>query len=64
MDEKTLYLPQPEGSIADSLVAEMVLEKALLKFRKEKIQQQIDQALSEKNKEEFMRLTEKLKTIS
>jgi uncharacterized protein YpiB (UPF0302 family) len=64
MDEKTLYLPQPEGSIADSLVAEMVLEKALLKFRKEKIQQQIDQALSEKNKEEFMRLTEKLKAIS
>jgi uncharacterized protein YpiB (UPF0302 family) len=64
MDEKTLYLPQPEGSIADSLVAEMVLEKALLKFRKEKIQLQIDQALLERNKEEFVRLTEELKKIS
>ncbi|WP_053362845.1 IDEAL domain-containing protein [Bacillus sp. FJAT-27251] len=64
MDDKTLYLPQPEGSIADSLVAEMVLERALLKFRKEKIQLQIDQALIKKNKEEFLRLTEELKKIS
>nr|WP_256218377.1 IDEAL domain-containing protein [Bacillus sp. MUM 116] len=42
----------------------MVLDKALLDFQKEKIQQKIDQSLRDKNKIEFLRLTEELKKIS
>lgn len=63
MEKKLLNSPQPELSI-DSLFAEMVLEKALLDFRKEKIQQKIDQSLKTKNKNEFLRLTTELKKLS
>ncbi|MBU7594596.1 MULTISPECIES: IDEAL domain-containing protein [Metabacillus] len=55
---------QPDVTIIDSISAEIVLEKALLDFRKKKIQQKIDQSLKDKNKSEFLRLTEKLKNIS
>ncbi|MGQ4666880.1 IDEAL domain-containing protein [Metabacillus halosaccharovorans] len=55
---------QPDVTIIDSISAEIVLEKALLDFRKKKIQQKIDQSLQDKNKSEFLRLTEKLKNIS
>lgn len=52
---------QPELKVIDSLVAEMVIDNAIQHFRKEKIQQKIDQSLRDKNKKEFLRLTEKLK---
>ncbi|MCM3443037.1 IDEAL domain-containing protein [Metabacillus halosaccharovorans] len=55
---------QSDVTIIDSISAEIVLEKALLDFRKKKIQQKIDQSLQDKNKSEFLRLTEKLKNIS
>ena len=55
---------QPDVTIIDSISAEIVLEKALLDFRKKKIQQKIDQSLKDKNKSKFLRLTEKLKNIS
>ncbi|MGM0876922.1 MAG: IDEAL domain-containing protein [Bacillota bacterium] len=42
----------------------MVLDKALLDFRKEKIQRKIDQSLRDRNKREFLRLTEELKYVS
>ena len=42
----------------------MFLDKALLNFRKEQIRKEIDRSLEERNKEEFLRLTEKLKNIS
>jgi len=48
----------------DSLMAERILEKALLDFRKGQLQKEIDQSLQERNREAFLRLTEKLKNIS
>lgn len=56
--------PQPEVNVIDSEFAEMVLNKALRNFRKEQIRKEIDQALQDRNKEEFLRLTEELKNIS
>ena len=56
--------PQPEINVTDSQWAEMVLNKALHDFRKEQIQKEIDQSLQNRNKEEFLRLTEQLKDIS
>ncbi|MFY0761639.1 IDEAL domain-containing protein [Metabacillus dongyingensis] len=66
MEKKYLLNPphKPDVKILDSLFAEMVLDKALLNFRKEQIQKEIDHSLQNKNKEEFMRLTEELKNIS
>ncbi|MFJ7512816.1 IDEAL domain-containing protein [Peribacillus simplex] len=55
---------QPEINVKDSEFAEMVINKALLNFRKEQIRKEIDQSLQDKNKEEFLRLTEELKNIS
>ncbi|MGM0878077.1 MAG: IDEAL domain-containing protein [Bacillota bacterium] len=64
MEKNLLNSPQPEEvNGIDSLFAEMVLDKALLDFRKEKIQQKIDQSLRDRNKREFLRLTEKLKNV-
>ncbi|MCZ0873827.1 IDEAL domain-containing protein [Peribacillus sp. AS_2] len=56
--------PQAEINVKDSEFAEMVLNKALLNFRKEQIRKEIDQSLQDYNKEEFLRLTEELKNIS
>ncbi|MBK5458837.1 IDEAL domain-containing protein [Peribacillus sp. TH27] len=56
--------PQPEINVMDSEFAEMVLNKALLNFRKEQIRKEIDQSLQDQNKEEFLRLTDELKNIS
>ena len=44
--------------------AEMVLNQALLDFRKEQLRKEIDRSLQDRNKEEFLRLTEELKKIS
>ncbi|MFC0271816.1 IDEAL domain-containing protein [Metabacillus herbersteinensis] len=63
--EKNLFnSPQPEVNIMDSLFAEMVFDKALLDFRKKKIQKKIDQSLLDRNKREFLRLIKELKNIS
>ncbi|MGF6947710.1 uncharacterized protein YpiB (UPF0302 family) [Neobacillus sp. B4I6] len=64
MEKNLLNSPQPEVNVMDSLFAEMVLDKALRDFRKEKIQKKIDQSLRDKNKAEFLRLTEELKKVS
>ncbi|WP_408008388.1 IDEAL domain-containing protein [Pseudalkalibacillus sp. A8] len=56
--------PQSEVNVMDSEFAEMVLNKALRNFRKEQIRKEIDQSLQDRNKEEFLRLTEELKNIS
>ncbi|HWO95700.1 MAG TPA: IDEAL domain-containing protein [Bacillus sp. (in: firmicutes)] len=56
--------PQSEVNVMDSEWAEMVLNKALLDFRKEQIRKEIDQSLQNRNKEEFLRLTEQLKNIA
>ncbi|MCT2346936.1 IDEAL domain-containing protein [Niallia taxi] len=65
MEKYLLNAPQQsEGNVVDSLLAEMVLEKALYNFRKEKIEKQIDETLIAGDKEEFFRLTEELKKLS
>lgn len=65
MEKYLLNAPQQsEGNVVDSLLAEMVLEKALYNFRKEKIEKQIDETLIAGDKEEFLRLTEELKKLS
>ncbi|MED4452216.1 IDEAL domain-containing protein [Metabacillus fastidiosus] len=64
---KKYLLNAPENNVEnviDSLLAEMVLDKALRDFRKKKIQMEIDQSLEKRNKEEFFRLTSELKEIS
>lgn len=64
MEKNLLNSPQLEVIVMDSLFAEMVLDKALRDFRKEKIQMKIDLSLRDKNKAEFLRLTEELKKVS
>lgn len=64
MEKKLLNAPQQEVSVMDSLVAEMVLDKAILDFQKRQIQKEIDQSLQDGNKEAFLELSEKLKRIS
>ncbi|MBT2733998.1 IDEAL domain-containing protein [Bacillus sp. ISL-7] len=64
MEKNLLNSSQPEVNVMDSLIAEMVLDKSLRDFRKEKIQKKIDLSLRDKNKAEFLRLTEELKKVS
>ncbi|MDQ0198331.1 IDEAL domain-containing protein [Neobacillus ginsengisoli] len=64
MEKKLLNSPQHMDEGQDSLIAEMVLNKALLDFRRDKIRQEIDMTLLEGNKEKFLQLTEELKKIS
>ncbi|MCQ6282710.1 IDEAL domain-containing protein [Bacillus sp. EB600] len=64
MKKNLLNSPQLEVNVMDSLFAEMVLDKALRDFRKEKIQKKIDLSLRDKDKPEFLRLTEELKKVS
>ncbi|OXS63809.1 IDEAL domain-containing protein [Bacillus sp. V-88] len=63
MKKYLLNSPQSDVNHMDSLFAEMILDEALLTFRKEQIAQGIDQALCNRNKKEFLRLTEELKEI-
>ena len=65
--EKNLLntLPETEVNVVDSeFVAEMVLNKVLNDFLKEQLLKEIDRSLENRNKEEFLRLTEELKNIS
>lgn len=63
MKKYLLQSPQTDLISMDSLFAEMVLDKALLTFRKEQIEQKIDHSLRDRNKKEFLRLSEELKHI-
>ncbi|CAN7510422.1 IDEAL domain-containing protein [Rossellomorea sp. LjRoot5] len=63
MKKYLLNSPQSDVNHMDSLFAEMILDEALLTFRKKQIAQDIDQALCNRNKKEFLRLTEELKEI-
>jgi uncharacterized protein YpiB (UPF0302 family) len=64
--EKNLLntLPETEVNVVDSEMAEMVLNKVLNDFLKEQLLKEIDRSLEDRNKEEFLRLTEELKNIS
>lgn len=52
---------EPDVRYMDSLIAEMVLDKAIRDFHKEKLLKEIDLSLENGNMAEFMRLTEELK---
>jgi uncharacterized protein YpiB (UPF0302 family) len=56
--------PQDEVNVLDSELAEMLLTNALLVFRKEQIRKEIDLSLQNRNKKEFLRLTNELNAIS
>ncbi|MDF2035850.1 IDEAL domain-containing protein [Cytobacillus oceanisediminis] len=63
MEKRLLNSPeQSEENV--SLLAEQVLNQALKEYRKEKLREKIDEALTSRNKEEFIRLTDELKKIS
>lgn len=47
-----------------SYFAELIIHDSLQKYQREMLLQQIDMTLQERNKEEFLRLTEELKKIS
>ncbi|MCQ6278806.1 IDEAL domain-containing protein [Bacillus sp. EB600] len=64
MEKNLKNLPQPSDENMDALFAEMVLDNALIDFRKEKIRKEIDRSLQERNKEVFLKLTAELKEIS
>ncbi|UVI32411.1 IDEAL domain-containing protein [Paenibacillus spongiae] len=46
------------------LVAEMVLDEAVLKYRTDRLYQAIDKALASGDKDTFHRLTDELKTLN
>lgn len=56
--------PDTEVNDLYSEFAEMVLNKALHDFRKEQLREEIDRSLQNRNREEFLRLTEELQNIS
>jgi uncharacterized protein YpiB (UPF0302 family) len=64
MEKKLLNSPQQSNEEMDSKMAEMVLNNALLDFRRGQIREEIDRSLLERNKEQFLKLTEELKKIS
>jgi uncharacterized protein YpiB (UPF0302 family) len=55
---------QIEANVSDEIMAEMFLDQAMKDFKKGKIVEEIDQSLKNKDKETFLRLTEKLKSVS
>ena len=60
-------LPETEVNVVNTEfaeMAEMVLNKVLNDFLKEQLLKEIDRSLENRNKEEFLRLTEELKNIS
>ncbi|EWG11123.1 IDEAL domain-containing protein [Cytobacillus firmus] len=63
MEKRLLNSPQQSEENV-SLLAEQVLNQALKEYRIEKLREKIDEALTSRNQEEFMRLTDELKKIS
>ena len=56
--------PETEVTVMYSDFADIVLNKALIDFQKEQLRKEIDRSLQNRNKEEFLRLTEELNSIS
>lgn len=66
--KRKFYFNTPEEyfkrqRLLDSLSAEMILEKSIRDFRKERILREIDESLEKKDKETFLRLTKELATL-
>jgi uncharacterized protein YpiB (UPF0302 family) len=64
MEKRLLNSPQQTDENNDSVIAEMFLNHALIEFRREVLRKEIDLSLKERNKEDFLKLSEELKKIS
>lgn len=53
-----------DSNLRDEMLAEQFLNQVMNDFKKSKILKEIDQSLKNKDKETFLRLTEKLKSIA
>ncbi|MCM3544257.1 IDEAL domain-containing protein [Priestia megaterium] len=54
---------QVDPNLRDEMLAELFLDQMMNDFKRSKILEKIDQSLKNKDKEAFLRLTEKLKSI-
>ncbi|MDO6851458.1 IDEAL domain-containing protein [Priestia megaterium] len=54
---------QVDPNLRDEMVAELFLDQMMNDFKRSKILEKIDQSLKNKDKEAFLYLTEKLKSI-
>ena len=53
-----------DPNLRDEMLAELFLDQMVSDFKKSKILEEIDQSLKIKDKEAFLLLTEKLKSVS
>ena len=53
-----------DPNLRDQMLAELFLNQMMNDFKRSKILEEIDQSLKNKDKEAFLRLAEKLKTVS
>ncbi|MCF6799776.1 IDEAL domain-containing protein [Priestia megaterium] len=53
-----------DPNLRDEMLAELFLDQMVNDFKRSKILEEIDQSLKIKDKEAFLRLTEKLKSVS
>ncbi|MED4256670.1 IDEAL domain-containing protein [Priestia megaterium] len=53
-----------DPNLRDEMLAELFLDQMMNDFKRSKILEEIDHSLKNKDKEAFLRLTEKLKSVS
>lgn len=53
-----------DSNLRDEMLAEQFLDQMMNNFKRSKILKEIDQSLKNKDKETFLRLTQKLKSIA
>ncbi|WP_176585595.1 IDEAL domain-containing protein [Priestia megaterium] len=53
-----------DPNLRDEMLAELFLDQMMNYFKRSKILEEIDHSLKNKDKEAFLRLTEKLKSVS
>ncbi|QTL52547.1 IDEAL domain-containing protein [Priestia aryabhattai] len=53
-----------DSNLRDEMLAELFLDQMMDDFKRNKILEEIDQSLKNKDKEAFLRLTEELKSTS
>ncbi|MCY9018241.1 IDEAL domain-containing protein [Priestia megaterium] len=64
MDNNVLNeMNRVDPNLRDEMLAELFLDQMMNDFKRSKILEKIDQSLKNKDKEVFLRLTEKLKSI-
>lgn len=62
--EENPFIPENnEMATVDGILAELVLDKSLRSFAKEQLQADIDYALDQQNREQFIKLTNELKKL-